>query len=415
MVALIDCNNFFCSCERVFNPDLRNKPVVVLSNNDGCVIARSNEAKMLGIPMGAPAFKYEHLFEKHNIKVYSSNLTLYHDMSNRVMSILTQYSPKYEIYSIDECFLDLTGFNIDLVEYGQKIRKHIMRWTGIPVSIGIAPTKSLAKIANRIAKKFEVLNGVHCINTEELRIKALKWIPVEDVWGIGFKSAKKLNKIGINTGYDFTQMPESTVKALMTITGLNLQRDLKGIPTIEFEPPQDRKSISCTRTFDEKYFELDEIKERLVALSSIASKKLRDQNSLCNSIMVFIETSRFEGSGKYYANSEKINLPFPTNSTLEIINFAVNSLKKMYKKGYGYKRGGIVLYNFVSADNYQGSLFYKSNPSHKQLMSTIDKINYKYPNSVHSAAYEKKHKMKQEKLSKKFTTDLNDILEIDIE
>jgi DNA polymerase V len=214
MFALIDCNNFYASCERVFRPDLIGKPVVVLSNNDGCVIARSNEAKAIGIPMGAPAFESEKLFKQHNVNVFSANFALYGDMSQRVMTILRDYSPEMEIYSIDEAFLKLTGFDkFDLQDYGNQIRYRVTKWTGIPISIGIAPTKALAKAANRIAKKYQEQTGnVHLINTEEKRIKALKWLPVEDVWGIGRQHTKRLKAKNINTAFDFTQLTDNWVR-----------------------------------------------------------------------------------------------------------------------------------------------------------------------------------------------------------
>ena len=238
MYALIDCNNFYASCERLFNPTLNNRPVVVLSNNDGCVIARSNEAKQLGIPMGAPAFEYRYLFERHRVAVFSANFPLYGDISQRVMNILATYSPNQEIYSIDECFLDLSGIE-PLREQGLEMRARVNRWVGIPISVGIAPTKTLAKAANRIAKKFpNQSEGVHVINTEELRVKALKWLPVDDVWGIGRRYAKKLHAAGIHTAYDFTQLPESWVLKNMTIVGLRLQKELRGIPAIEMENPR---------------------------------------------------------------------------------------------------------------------------------------------------------------------------------
>lgn len=415
MFALIDCNNFYCSCERVFNPLLLNKPVVVLSNNDGCVIARSNEAKAIGIPMGAPAFEYEHFFNRYNVEVYSANFALYGDISRRVMSILSRYSPVQEIYSIDECFLSLSGMNIDIKEYGKTMANHVFKWTGIPVSVGIAPTKALAKLANRIAKKFSTsLDGVHAIDSEELRVKALKWLPVQDVWGIGSRYAKKLDALGVKTAFDFTQITEATVRSLMTVVGVNLQRDLKGIPSIDMEQPQLKKSISITRTFEQKYFEFAEIKERIVAFTTMGAEKLRAQNSLCRELSVFMETSRFEEPFYQYANSEKLRLPYPTNSTLELINFAVSSAKNIYCAGYGYKRAGIIFSDFVPANNFQPSLFFNSNSKHKNLMSAIDKLNAKYPNSVHSATFDNKHKMKQGRLSKKYSTDLDDLLEFSL-
>ena len=222
MFALVDCNNFYASCERVFRPDLIGKPIVVLSNNDGCVIARSNEAKAVGIPMGAPAFEYEKVFSTHGVKVFSANFALYGDMSQRVMDILSDYSPDIEIYSIDEAFLKLEGFErYNLDSYSREMRKRVTKWTGIPVSVGIAPTKALAKLANRIAKKFpKETNGVYCIDSEEKRIKALKWLKVEDVWGIGKQHSKRLNAINVHTAFDFTQLDDSWVKKYMAVVGI---------------------------------------------------------------------------------------------------------------------------------------------------------------------------------------------------
>ncbi|MBL6592418.1 MAG: Y-family DNA polymerase, partial [Flavobacteriaceae bacterium] len=222
MFALIDCNNFYVSCERVFNQKLNNRPVVVLSNNDGCAISRSNEAKALGIPMGAPAFKYEKIFRKHNVEVFSSNFTLYGDMSSRVMSILSKYTPNIEIYSIDEAFLKFDGFdNYDLKSYCQEIKNMVFKWTGIPISIGIAPTKALSKVANRIAKKFpEKTKGVHLIDSNKKRVKALKWLKIKDVWGIGFRHTERLKNIGIHTAYDFINLEDGWVRKNMSVVGL---------------------------------------------------------------------------------------------------------------------------------------------------------------------------------------------------
>lgn len=413
MYALVDCNNFYCSCERVFNPALKNRPIVVLSNNDGCVIARSNEAKSIGIPMGAPAFKYEPIFRQYDVQVYSANFALYGDMSRRVMSILAQYSPEQEVYSIDECFLSLSGIDAKYSDYGRKMCEQVLRWTDIPISVGIAPTKALAKLANRIAKKFpQQCRGVHVIDSEDLRIKALKWLRIEDVWGIGRRHAKKLHSMGVVTAYDFTLFPESIVRGLMTIVGLNLHRDLRGIPTIKMEFPQLKQSITTTRTFEQKYFTFSDVKERIVAFVTISAEKLRQQNSMCRSMLVFIETSRFEEPLYFYSRFEKIKLPYPTSSTLELIRFAVSSLEKIFKSGYGYKRAGVSLFDFVQMNEYQPSLFFNSNPKHVKLMRALDAINEKYPNSVHSAAFEKKHRMKQVRLSRKFTTDINELIEV---
>jgi len=259
MFALVDCNNFYASCERVFRPDLIGKPIVVLSNNDGCIIARSNEAKALKIPMGAPAYQYEKIFTENNVQVFSANFVLYGDMSSRVMNILSSYSPDIEIYSIDEAFLKLNGFEkFNLQTYGQKIQRRVTKWTGIPVSVGIAPTKALAKVANRIAKKYpEKTKSVYLIDSEEKRIKSLKWLKIEDVWGIGRQHAKKLNAIKVNTAYDFTQLDDSWVRKNMAIVGLRLKQDLQGIPVLDLEELQAKKNIAVTRSFEKNYTELE--------------------------------------------------------------------------------------------------------------------------------------------------------------
>lgn len=417
MYALIDCNNFFASCERVFNPSLNNKPVVVLSNNDGCVIARSNEAKKLGIPMGAPAFQFEALLERYNVAIYSTNFALYSDMSRRVMSILSNYSPLQEVYSIDECFLDLSGILEDLQKYGVKMREHVFKWTGIPISIGIAPTKSLAKVANRIAKKFpEKTNNVYVIDTESKREKALKWIDAEDIWGIGRRNAKKLYAINVFKGIEFTELSEAWVLKNMTITGLNLQRDLKGIPTIEMDISEKKKSIATTRTFEKEYRSFDEVKERVVTFTMLCAEKLRMQHSLCNSLMVFIETARFKESEEFYSNSMLIKLPFPTSSSLELVKFAEETVQKIFKNHKNYKRAGVILLDFVSEKSYQASLFFNSNPKHKKLMEAIDRVNHKYgSNLIRLASQDKRtYKMKQQHLSRAYTTKFDEILEVSL-
>lgn len=413
MFALIDCNNFYASCERVFNPSLNGKPVVVLSNNDGCVIARSNEAKALGIPMAAAAFEYKYLFERHNVQVFSANFPLYGDMSNRVMRILSNYSPNQEIYSIDECFLDVSNMLIeDLKAYGIKMREHVMKWTGIPISVGIAPTKALAKTANRIAKKFPLqTDSCHVIDSDEKRIKALKWLKIEDVWGVGRRNAAKLGAVGVHNAYQFTQLDENWVKSKMSIVGLNLQRDLKGIPSIEMLPVEKSQSISNTRTFERAYTTYEEVKERLVMFTALSAEKLRMQHSLCRRITIFIETNRFKDAEEAYANNIQIKLPFPTNSTLELIHFTVQALQHIYKQGYKYKRAGVVLLDFIDEKEVQPALFsdLNSNPKHKALMNTMDKVNQKYHCMIVRTGSQdkKKYKLKQEKLSAAYTTDIN--------
>jgi DNA polymerase V len=416
MYVLADCNNFYASCERVFNPSLNGKPIVVLSNNDGCVIARSNEAKVAGVKMGAPAFQIKELIQRYNIQVFSSNFILYGDMSRRVMSILASYTPVYEVYSIDECFLDLNGIDADMREYGLRMRTQVRRWTGIPLSVGVAPTKSLAKVANRIAKKFPELQGVHVIDSEEKRIKALRWLPIEDVWGIGRRYARKLRAMGVNTAYDFTQLPESMVRSLMTVVGWRLQRDLQGIPSIEMELPEKKDSIATTRSFDRDYNTFEDLHERIATFTMMSAEKLRRQQSLCRRMMLFVETNRFNEKEDFYSNSVLLKLPFPTSSSLELTQFAVNGLRKIYKENKHYKRAGVILMDFVDANLYQPSLFFNSNPKHKSLMEAIDKLNNKHGKMIVRLASQDEltHKMRRLHLSKAYTTNVDELIEITI-
>ena len=335
MFALIDCNNFYASCERVFQPHLNDKPVVILSNNDGCVIARSNEAKSLGIPMGAPAFKYKELFRKNRVQVFSSNFTLYGDISNRVMSIISRFVPDVEVYSIDEAFIKLDGFSEDETNKKCKdIIDTILKWTGISVSIGLAPTKSLAKAANRIAKKYSnKTDGFYSINNNEKRIKVLKNISVGDIWGIGFQNEKKLLKVNVKSGMDFVNLPDQWVKKNMSILGLKLKKELEGIPTLNIEEGKiDKKSIATTRSFESEISSLNDLIERITTFSVVASKKLRRQNSECNMISVFIRSNPFKQNDDKYHFSLTGSLPFSTNSSIEISKIAVKLLNKIYTK-----------------------------------------------------------------------------------
>ncbi|ULB33743.1 MULTISPECIES: Y-family DNA polymerase [Proteiniphilum] len=417
MYALVDCNNFYASCERVFNPTLNGKPVVVLSNNDGCVIARSNEAKSIGIPMGAPAFEYESVFRRNDVKVFSANFPLYGDMSRRVMRLLSGFTPEQEVYSIDECFLNLGGIDTDLQQYGLQMKMRVEKGTGIPISIGIAPTKALAKVANRIAKKFpKETGGSYVIDTEEKRIKALRWLKVEDIWGVGRRNAKKLYAIGAERAFDFVLLPESWVLKNMTITGLHLQKDLKGIPTLEMIPVEKKKSIGTTRTFETDLRSFDEVRERITTFTSMSAEKLREQRSLCNRMVIFLETNRFKETETQYFPSILIRLPFPTNSTLELVKFANIGLKQIYKQNIYFKRGGVQLMDFVDANEFQPSLFFNSDLRHKKLMEAIDGLNRKYHKEVVRLATQdtRKHKMRQELLSKHYTTDINDIITVEL-
>jgi DNA polymerase V len=417
MFALVDCNNFYASCERVFRPDLNGKPIVVLSNNDGCVIARSNEAKDLGIPMGAPAFEYEKLFQQQKVHVFSANFALYGDMSHRVMSVLSDYSPAMEIYSIDECFLSLRGFELfNLQEYGMLMRNKVVKWTGIPISVGIAPTKALSKVANRIAKKFsERTKGVYIIDSEESRIKALKWLKVEDVWGIGRQHAKRLQAQGVKTAYDFTQLNDAFVRKQMSVVGLRLKHDLQGIPTLNLDEVQPKKNIATTRSFDGNYTKFEQISERVSTFAVSCAEKLRKQNSCCNSLMVFIHSNRHRKDLPQYNRNIVIQLPFATNSSIELSKFAIQALKQIFKEGYSYKKAGVIVQDFTPQDSVQKSLFEERNEKHIPLMKAVDKLNALFgQQKIRLASQDAKRvwKMKQEKLSPNYTTKLSDVITI---
>jgi DNA polymerase V len=396
MFALVDCNNFYASCERVFNPKLDKKPIVILSNNDGCVISRSNEAKALDIPMGAPAFKYDPFFKKNKVHVFSSNFPLYGDMSSRVMNILSNYTPNIEIYSIDEAFLEFRGFeNYDLEQYGKEIRKKILKWTGIPVSIGFAPTKALAKVANRISKKFDKkTNGVYVINSREEREKALK----------------------INKAYDFIKLPDDWVRKQMSVVGLRLKKELEGESVLSLEENRSpKKAIATTRSFEKNLTCFEDLKERVSTFSICCSEKLRNQKSNCNSIYVFVKSNRHQKNKLQYRNGIVMTLPYGSNSSITISKHAVEGLKKIYKKNIEYKKAGVIVMGLVPNNKTQLNLFEKENPKHQALMKTLDFIAKKEgPSKVKLASQDLKRiwKMKQTKLSSRYTSELNEIISI---
>ncbi|MDA1364066.1 MAG: Y-family DNA polymerase [Candidatus Marinimicrobia bacterium] len=418
MFALIDCNNFYVSCERVFNPKLNNRPVVILSNNDGCAISRSNEAKALGIPMGAPAFKYEKIFKKYNVEVFSSNFTLYGDMSSRVMSILSRYTPNIEIYSIDEAFLKFEGFdNYDLESYCKKIQKIVLKHTGIPISIGIAPTKALSKVANRIAKKFpEKTNGVHLINSNMKRVKALKWLKIKDVWGIGFRHTERLKNIGIHTAYDFINLEDGWVRKNMSVVGLRLKRELEGESVLNLEEVRSpKKAIATTRSFEGTISDFEKIKERISTFAICCAEKLRTQQSNCSSIYVFVRSNKFQKNKPQYRNGIVITIPFSTNSNIIISKYAVEGLKKIFRQGIDYKKAGVIVMGLNSINNYQYNLFENEDIKHQELMRTIDFIQKKEGQSkikLASQDLKKRWKMKQEKLSASYTCKINEIIKV---
>ncbi len=417
MFALVDCNNFYASCERVFNPNLRNKPIAILSNNDGCVISRSDEAKAIGLPFGAPAFKYEGFFKTNNIQVFSSNYPLYGDMSSRVMKILEQFSPDLEVYSIDEAFLQFKGFdNYNFEDYGNQIRTRVLKWTGIPTCVGIAPTKALSKIANKIARKFPIeTNGVYVIDSEEKRIKALKWIKTGDVWGIGRGLQKRLAIKNCKTAYDFVQLSDTWIRQNFSITQWKLKKDLEGIPTIALDELKTKRAIATTRSFETTFSDLDNIKERISTFATSCAEKLRKQGSSCHMIIVMLSSDRHKKDLEQHRASVMVRLPHPTDSTLLISNKAINAVTSIYKKGIKYKRAGVIVTGLVPTNNYQLHLFEHENPKHKPLMCVIDKLNTKYGDyklKIGNQDLERTWKMRQERLSLRRTTNINEIIAV---
>jgi DNA polymerase V len=418
MFVLVDCNNFYASCERVFQPQWESKPVVILSNNDGCVIARSNEAKALNIPMGAPAFKYKKQFKQQGVKVFSSNYPLYGDMSNRVMTILEKYTPNLEIYSIDEAFLQFKGFDLfNLEQEGQRMRKQVRKWTGIPVSVGIAPTKALAKIANKIAKKFvKRTQGVYAIDTEEKRIKALQWTKIGDVWGVGRKHKIRLEAIGVCNALQFTQLPDAWVRKHMSVLGLRLKKDLSGVSSIQLEEIIPiKKGIATTRSFEGTITQFSDLEERISTFATSCAEKMRKQRSSCNALLVFVRSDPHKKGGFPYRNSCVLPLPYATNSSILLSKHAVIGLQKIFKKGVHYKKAGVMIMGLIPTEKRQLSIFQNNNNKHLTLMQSVDRIHKRFgPHRIKLANQDlnRTWKMKQEHLSQRFTTELNEIITI---
>lgn len=417
MMALIDCNNFYASCERVFDPSLIGKPVVVLSNNDGCVIARSNEAKALGIPMGAPAFEYQKKFTENDIKVFSSNYALYGDMSQRVMNVIARYSPEVEVYSIDESFVKFSGFDrYNLWEYGLEIKKAVYTITGIPISIGIAQTKALAKVANKIAKKFpDQTRGVYVMDSKEKEYKGLKWTKIEDVWGIGRQFTKRLQRINVTRANEFIDLPNEYVRKEFSIVGLRLKRELEGLPTLELEEVKNKKAIATTRSQKKDVLDYETLKERIATYAVSCAEKLRRQNSAANVVYVFVRTNPFKENIAHYGNSIAVSLPYPSNSSITISRYAEQGLRSIYKKGYAYKKIGVIVMGIVPENERQLNLFCNEDPRHKNLMKVIDQVNQREGNTKIRLASQdlvRKWKMRQERLSPFYTTKWEDIITV---
>lgn len=378
MFALADCNNFFVSCERVFRPDLQGKPVIVLSNNDGCAIARSNEAKALGIRMGDPLFKIKDIVEKHHITVFSGNMALYGDMSQRVRWVLEDYAPSIEVYSIDEAFLDLRGIdNVDFDAYAKEISAKCWKMTSIPVSVGISPTKTLAKIASKLCKQYPRLKGGCYMHRPQDIEKVLRKYPIEDVWGIGRRTAPKLKDRGIMTAYDFTQMSESTVRHMLGITGLKTWNELRGVPCIEFEDNfETKQSICVSRSFSSEIYALSELQEQIANFASSLAEKLRKQNTAASEIAVFAYTNRFKDNAPQMNSNTLVSFITPTADQRTIVAHCVRAAEFL-KEGYGYKKAGVVATKIIRCEEIMHSLFEDAQAIEKEqkLTSALDAIN----------------------------------------
>jgi len=418
MYALVDCNNFYASCERLFQPHLVGKPVAILSNNDGCIISRSDETRALGIPMGAPEFQVRELLQEHKVHVFSSNYALYGDLSQRVMNILKSFTPNLEEYSIDEAFLNFDGMNIsDYHDYGLQMKNRIRKWLSIPVCVGVAPTKALSKVANKIARKFpDKTKGVYVIDTDEKRIKALKWTKIEDVWGIGRRLKKKMEIRNIKTAYDFTDpMHTAWIKSQMGVVGLRLKKELEGESVLKIEEVADKRSIAITRSFPKKLADYDALRERVSTFASVCAEKLRNQHSCCQTVIVMLGTMAPNSrSRKHY--SHVVTLPFSTNSTLTIVNTAIQILEKIYteNKGLLFKNAGVIVTQLIPENEKQFDMFADENPKHLKLMEAMDHINKKIGNRKVKLATQgtKTWNMNQNMLSPKYTTQFDQILTI---
>ena len=419
LFGLADCNNFYCSCERVFHPDLRNKPVVVLSNNDGCIIARSEESKSLGFKMGEPFYQVKDRLEQNEVAVFSSNYNLYGDMSKRVMSLLSTYTPKLDIYSVDEAFLDLSGMGEaeQLVRYCKAMVKAIGKGTGIPISLGIAPTKTLAKMASKFAKRHKGYEGVCLIDSDETREKALTLFDIADVWGIGFQHTKKLAYHGIRTAWDFTQKSESWVRKEMTVTGVRTWKELKGVSCISIEELPHKKSICTSRSFAEQGLDrLSEVEEAVANFAAQCSRKLKEQHTVGQSVTVFAHTSRFRMDMPQDYIYQTANLQVPTNDHQELVSIAVKLLRNNWKgdSKCWYKKAGVIIWNICKDEAIQGSLFdLVDREKQSALAKAIEEINRKNGHNTIRVAvqgYDKKWHLKNEYVSKQYTTNLDDII-----
>lgn len=409
--ALVDCNNFYASCEKLFRPDLKDTPVVVLSNNDGCVVARSREAKLLGIKMGVPAFQIKAEIQRHGILAFSSNYALYADLSSRVMRTLEEMAPRVEVYSIDEAFLDLTGIEsvLSLVEFGQQVRERIGHWIGITVCVGIAPTKTLAKLANHAAKKYPATQGVVDLTNPDRQRRLLALVPVDDVWGVGRRLSKRLNALGITTALDLANASPRAIRDQFSVVLERTVRELNGESCIELEEiPPTKKQIVCSRSFGVKVTQFELLREAVCEYATRATEKLRKEQQQAKVLTVFIRTSPFKDNEPQYSNSASGELLIPSCDTRDFIELANHLLKRIWKDGFRYAKAGVMLSDFYDPGMFQPGLFDDvSTRSHsQQLMSVLDTINQSGAGKVFFAGQgtKKDWSMKREHLSPAYTT-----------
>lgn len=416
MIALVDCNNFYCSAERVFQPQLVGRALLVLSNNDGCAIARSEEAKALGIGMAQPAFMIEEVIKENNVAVYSSNYTLYESMSRRVMKLIKEKVPKTEVYSIDEIFCDLTGITYqDLNAFAKELRETVTKSTGIPVSVGVAPTKALAKMANRYAKKTRPDEGVFVADTQPLIDAMLSFTEVGDIWGIGKQHEALLRKHGFFTAMDFVnKAPGEWVKEKLTVKGQRLYNELKGIVCFEWEEEKPaRKAICTSRSFGKLITKKSEVKQAVAKFTSSCAEKLRKEKTCATEIEVFIKTNPHKPEEKQYEQSITLQIPVATNLTTELLKYAMKALELIFQPGYKYQKAGVVVKNLVPETTVQLGLFEeKLDGKEKELMKTIDGVNKTFGKEMVRfgvQGYGKNWHLKQSNLSKQYTTRLDHI------
>lgn len=422
MLALVDCNNFYVSCERVFNPALIGRPVVVLSNNDGCFIARSEEAKALGLPMGGPAFRYRELLRKHRVSVLSANFTLYGDMSSRVMATLGELAPEIEVYSIDEAFLDMSSFNrLDPARYAAHMRTTVRRHTGIPVSIGLGSTKTLAKAANRLAKKEPRYEGICMLSSPEQVHTALSRLRVEDIWGIGRQWTRLLEAGNIRTALDFAMAPESWVRKHLHITGARVQAELNGRPCLPLEQVRPPKQTICTsRSFGRTVTLPEEMQQAVGTFAGTCSRKLRREGSLASMLTVFICTSPFNDPAKKYWGTKTVALPSPSQNTIALLRAAELALSAIWREGFAYKKAGVVVSGLEPAVSSAPCLRLFEAPDNaagerqQRLMAAMDSLNRRYGEGTVQLAAENRDAWKpnQAMLSPRYTTAWEEIITV---